>query len=706
MIARRHTYKLMQALVCALLASMFNIAMVGMAAGAPSPGTTTKQLEVADVLAKARPAVVTVIATKEAGGSQGSGVIVAADGVVLTAWHVVAGAKSVVVRLSTGEEIPVQGLQGGGEESDFALLKVARTGLPVVPMGDSDKVRQGDRVLTLGAPLGMEASASEGIVSAVRDLPGGKRLIQTTAPISPGSSGGPVLNMRGEVIGIASFLLVEGQNLNFAVPINEAKLSIKASARAASLAGLAVATKPDDALLLYWAGRAAMPAAEDTPAADGQWKKALALLEKAVARRKDFVDAWLQVAKCDELLNRQQQRIAALQEVVRLAPGWTEGYTLLADAYARLGRLQDTVASFRAAMRLGRDPRIAFDAMARQREVLAEAVRLEPDDADARFCLGVACRQQEHYQEAVDTLKEAIRLRPGDPEFRFELGLCYDYLKLYQDAQNSLREALRLRPEHTEARRFLISVLKDMPHPEEDAARDAWMRALNESRDSDEAWKRYDALQSRRQEDVLSLCREAVRARPDDADAHDDLGDAYGECSRWQEAVDAYQQAIRLRPDDASLYRSLAHAYMELGDINRLYSSGGDADGYRRAVDALKQAVLLRPYDLSAHSLLGRSYLKVGDRQGALDEYKALRDLESADQSDIEHKICLRHLEEFRHLNPYNSLEDRAELLREIRDETLEYSLPMIIQRAVEKVTAGGKKSSPDADALFKLIYP
>jgi S1-C subfamily serine protease len=185
-------------------------------------------LDEATILARARPAVVTVICTNAKGEeySFGSGCIVSADGVVLTAWHVVAKAAKARVELATGAAHAVQGLIGGDASQDFALLKIEGKALPVVRLGDSDKVRQGDRILTLGAPLGLEQTASEGIVSAVRERRDGTKLLQITAPISPGSSGGPLLNAQGEVVGITSFLLTEGQSLNFAVAINAVKPSL------------------------------------------------------------------------------------------------------------------------------------------------------------------------------------------------------------------------------------------------------------------------------------------------------------------------------------------------------------------------------------------------------------------------------------------------------------------------------------------------
>lgn len=182
--------------------------------------------DAATILARVSPAVVTVLTADSRGVERGfgSGFAVHPDGVVVTAWHVIAGASRVQIALQDGRSLDVEGILADDEQNDLALLKVSGRDLPTVPLGDSDGMRRGDRVLVLGSPMGLGQSASEGIVSApVRVLPRIGEVLQVTAPISPGSSGGPVLNSRGEAVGVATAFLRGGQNLNFAIPINRVK---------------------------------------------------------------------------------------------------------------------------------------------------------------------------------------------------------------------------------------------------------------------------------------------------------------------------------------------------------------------------------------------------------------------------------------------------------------------------------------------------
>ena len=162
----------------------------------------------------------------------GSGFVVRPDGLVLTNYHVIENAQAVTVKLPDGREFRAQGVLGSDAELDVAVLKIEANGLPTIPLGDSDQVKVGQRVVTIGNPLGvLEYTVSDGIISAIRlnDDPSAKlkKYLQITAPVSQGSSGGPLLNLRGQVIGITFAIIELGQNLNFAIPINAAKPFIK-----------------------------------------------------------------------------------------------------------------------------------------------------------------------------------------------------------------------------------------------------------------------------------------------------------------------------------------------------------------------------------------------------------------------------------------------------------------------------------------------
>lgn len=160
---------------------------------------------------------------------QGSGFIIASDGLVVTNHHVVDGSDALEVKLSDGRRFTAKVL-GSDPHTDVALLQLeGAKNLPTVPLGQSDNLSVGDWVLALGSPMGLEQSATTGIVSAKgRGSLGLYRnsyidFLQTDAAISQGNSGGPLFNLRGEVVGINTAIHAIGRGIGFAVPIDQVK---------------------------------------------------------------------------------------------------------------------------------------------------------------------------------------------------------------------------------------------------------------------------------------------------------------------------------------------------------------------------------------------------------------------------------------------------------------------------------------------------
>ena len=153
----------------------------------------------------------------------GSGFLVNSNGTVVTNHHVIARAKEITIKLTNGETYRRVYLLSQDETRDIAILRIEASDVPTLKLGNSNQTKVGEEVLLIGAPRGLDQTVSNGIISGIRVLDDGTRVIQTTAPASPGSSGGPLLDRLGNVIGILTFSVVAGQNLNFAIPVNYAK---------------------------------------------------------------------------------------------------------------------------------------------------------------------------------------------------------------------------------------------------------------------------------------------------------------------------------------------------------------------------------------------------------------------------------------------------------------------------------------------------
>jgi len=158
--------------------------------------------------------------------SLGSGFIISSDGYIFTNNHVVEKADKILVKVSDGKEYEAK-IIGTDAKTDIALIKIKpNNSLPVVEIGDSDKVRVGEWVIAIGNPFGLEQTVTAGIVSAKGRVIGAgpyDNFIQTDASINPGNSGGPLFNMEGKVIGINTAIVAQGQGIGFAIPMNMAK---------------------------------------------------------------------------------------------------------------------------------------------------------------------------------------------------------------------------------------------------------------------------------------------------------------------------------------------------------------------------------------------------------------------------------------------------------------------------------------------------
>ena len=225
-----------------------SLVLLGAAMGQSHASQPSRQVTVADVVRHSRDAVVQIVVSDQSGNevSLGSGFIVSADGKVVTNYHVIRNAYSGVVKLANGSFFPVEGVLAADTDKDLAILKVEGKKLPFLNIAPTLDLHVGDQVVAIGSPLGLEGTVSDGIVSALREEAPGKDWIQTTAQVSHGNSGGPLLDMRGNVVGVITWgiSLQEGQNLNFAIPSEEVKSLLGKSAEVLPLNSLLGSAQP------------------------------------------------------------------------------------------------------------------------------------------------------------------------------------------------------------------------------------------------------------------------------------------------------------------------------------------------------------------------------------------------------------------------------------------------------------------------------
>ena len=175
-----------------------------------------------------RPAVVNLRSGRGRNEGSGSGVLFTPDGLLLTNNHVIQAGRQVRVRLSDGAELTGRVI-GADPYTDLAIVQADASGLPYAALGDSARLRVGQLVMAIGSPLGFESTVTAGVVSALgrslRSITGSlvDDVIQTDAALNPGNSGGPLVDSKGQVIGINTAVIRPAQGICFAIPINMAK---------------------------------------------------------------------------------------------------------------------------------------------------------------------------------------------------------------------------------------------------------------------------------------------------------------------------------------------------------------------------------------------------------------------------------------------------------------------------------------------------
>lgn len=354
--------------------------------------------------------------------SRGSGFFIAADRVI-TNRHVIERAARVEIHLLNGKKYPVKGVIAVDGEGDLALLAVDVPRDAAVPIPFVRTVPQeGESIVVIGNPYGLEGSVSNGIVSAVREIAGYGKIIQITASISPGSSGSPVVNMAGQVIGVATLQAAEGQNLNFAVPAERiSQLKISDVQTFTNLAAETQKNKRASAERLYSQGVAQL--------SRDDYARALPYFEKATDADPNYAEAWYQAGYCYGILGRHAEALKASRQAARLRPEWSATYINIGVSSYALGAYKEAVDAYRQAIRLddgSSDTQYSLGLVLSKlgrtdEEIVAyrRAIALKPDHANAIERLGLALFKQRRYSEAALTFDQLKTYRPEAKTYNY-----------------------------------------------------------------------------------------------------------------------------------------------------------------------------------------------------------------------------------------------------------------------------------------------
>jgi Tfp pilus assembly protein PilF len=341
-------------------------------------------------------AVVVVTAYDEKGNaiSQGSGFIVRADGAVVTNYHVIGMARD--IKITAGDRIlDVEGLIFTDEKNDLVILKAKVKNMPVVKLGVVEKANIGEHVYVISSPEGLENTISDGLLSGIREIDEKREILQITAPISPGSSGGAVFNRNGEVIGVVTFLIKEAQNLNFAMPVELIKDKIS-SKMVTAIKGSGL--EDYEKTVEYWFVIGTMYFNL------GMNKEAIDAFKQAIKIDPDNADAHYNLGTAFIKSGMYKEAIEAYKQVIRIKPDYAEAHNNLGTAFIKSGMYKEAIEAYK------------------------QVIRIKPDYAEAHNNLGTAFIKSGMDKEAIEAYKQAIRINPDDANAHYYLGVIYALL--------------------------------------------------------------------------------------------------------------------------------------------------------------------------------------------------------------------------------------------------------------------------------------
>ncbi len=329
-----------------------------------------------ELIRRVKPSVVSVITYNAKGEAlmSGSGFFIR-PGEVVTNLHVIEGAARAEIRTldGKGKTYAVTGTLGVDEEGDVALISVdvpaERTRAVEVA---TDIPEEGESIFVIGNPLRLEGSVSNGIVSAVREVPNLGKIIQITAPISHGNSGSPLFNMKGQIIGVVTIKVTNGQNINLA--LGATRISALKAGKLLTFDELAARGKSgqQSEVLAEWWYRNGLNSLWL-----GNYDSALGYFENAVDKNPARAEAWIQVGFCKVKQGKNEEAIRAYLQAIRLRPTSYEAYNKLGDAYYYASRYSEAIEAYR------------------------NAVHLRPDLAEAYYNLGMTYMELNNKAAAV-----------------------------------------------------------------------------------------------------------------------------------------------------------------------------------------------------------------------------------------------------------------------------------------------------------------
>jgi tetratricopeptide (TPR) repeat protein len=416
------------------------------------------EVELTKLVKLIQPSVATVVAydVDSNVANIGTGFFVNNKGHLITNYHVLAGKFGAEIKTADGETYPIKSVIAENQATDLikVLVEIPAEKLYWIEVS-AEMPPVAQRVMVVGSPMGLEQSVSDGIVSSVREIPGVGTFFQMSAPISPGSSGSPVVDMEGKVVGVATFQFVQGQNLNFAISGNSI-LELKSDRPGKTISEWTFGTSNKKPILAGELCRKGF-----SFSINGQDQKALQYFKKATEKDPNSATAWYGLGYCYAGKNRHDNAIEAYKQAIRTDPSNEVSHFHLGNYYHKIGRNDEAIESYKKVVGINPDFETAYfnlgviyseiGQLIAGREAFQNVVRINPAATKAHYNIGLSYMKLGQYPEAIDAYKKAIEINPEFVEAYFNLGLIFGDLGKTSEQMAVFKQAIRVNPDFAPA---------------------------------------------------------------------------------------------------------------------------------------------------------------------------------------------------------------------------------------------------------------
>ena len=484
---------------------------------------------------------------------------------IATNLHVIEGAAKGTAKLVGKYTLyTIQGILVTDKNNDLALLKVSLSGVKPLSLGNSDDIKIGATVYVAGNPKGLEGTFSNGIISSRRDS-GTKERLQMTAPVSPGSSGGPVLNDKGEVIGISYMTIEGGQNLNFAIPSNYLKALL---AQSTVVKPLTQDNESISAETYFLRGNIAY--------ALELYKEAIVEYDKAIQLKPNHIKAYNNSGLAKIFLKQYFSAIADFDMAIQLNPDLAEAYNNRGIVKAKLEQYFSAITDFDMAIQLKPDLFNTYIARGNAKGYLGQhiaaiadynmAIKIKPDRELAYYRRGLMNAVLGQYFAAISDFDMTIRLKPDYADAYINRGGIKVILNQYNAAITDFDKAIRLNPNLADV--YVSRGNAKVSLKRHFAAITDYNKAIRLNPNLAEAyyWRGIAKAHFKQYSEAIMDFDKAIRLNPNLAEVYYRRGTAKADLKRYLVAIVDFDKTIQLKPNHAHAYigRGLAHASLNL----------------------------------------------------------------------------------------------------------------------------------------------